>query len=608
MILIPVVLWTPAIMLFRTSAAASKVGVPQMSWSSGWVIMSVIAFLASYAWLSWGLFYWRRYSAVYWAGVVVHGTVIATFLSVMLFQSGRQPLAVAVAGFWLLTAAFFIGIWLIRFLLSYSHPIFSIAKTVVDEALRMKVGLMFIVLILLVVPSFPIAQDFSERLQYRMQAFLTWSTLLVSVLLSFMSVFLGAWTVCSEVKNKQIYLSLSKPVRRADYIIGKWLGLVMLNLVLVVVAGGGIYVFARVLEATPAKEEADRLAIRDQVLVARGASSPMPVGDVGFSDLIQKRIKELQSSAAHIYGEEKDGIKAKTFEAAKTQVIAEWLTVTPGNRATYVYRGLEKAKTLGAALTLRMKPNLSPRPEDDLGMMLVMINGQLVTPPDRPIRVLTATFQNFPIGAEWVRPDGSLELTLINITPPDGKSPVAPSITFSTTDGLELLYQVDTFENNLLRMMFIIWFRVVFLSIVGIMCGTFLTFPVAALLGSMVLIVAYFSGFLLESLNAYASLVPHTQHEGNALLNPVYALWDKISEGKWLDALKQCVRMFGELFVFFIPSFSKHDPSPMIADGRVITWDMVGNAGLMIGLVWSGVVCLLSWFFFWLKELARVIV
>ncbi len=572
------------------------------------LIVSLIAALFSYAWLSWGLYYWRQYSPVYWAGVIVHGTVIAGLLSALLFMIGRQPLAVAVAGFWLLTAAFFVGIWIVRFILSFSHPIFSIAKTVVDEALRMKVGLFFIVMILLVVPIFPIMQDFSERLQYRMQAFLTWSTLLVSVLLSLMSVCLGAWTVCSEVKNKQIYLSMSKPVRRFDYILGKWLGLILLNLVLVVVAGGGIYVFARVLEAMPAKEEADRFAIREQVLVARDASFPMPVGDTGFNEQIQKRMKELQGSASHLYGQEKDGFNIKAFEAAKTQVIAEWLTVTPGNRSTYVYKGLESARKLGGALTLRMKPNLSPRPEDDLGLMYVMINGQMATPSDRPIRVLTSTYQTYPIDIGWVKEDGTMELTLINITPSDGKSPVAPSITFSTADGLEVLYKVDTFENNLIRMMFIIWFRVVFLSIVGIMTGTFLTFPVAALLGSMVLIVAYFSGFLMESLSAYASMAPNAQHQGNALLDPFYALWDKLSTGKFNDALKQCIRMFGEMFVFFVPSFSKHDPSPLIADGRIITWDMVGNAGLMIGLVWSGLVCVFAWIFFWLKELARVIV
>jgi hypothetical protein len=647
MVLIPVILGGPAFMLFKNGSDTAG------------LIIAIIAAVISYAWLSWGLFYWRKYSAVYWAGVVIHGTTVAVLASVLIFRSGRQALALAVAGFWLLTAAFFVGIWLIRQFLSFSHPVFSIAKTVVDEALRMKVGLFFIVLILLVVPIFPIVQDFSERLQYRMQAFLTWSTLLVSVLLSFMSVCLGAWTVCSEVKNKQIYLSMSKPVRRYQYIMGKWLGLILLNLVLVVVAGGGIYVFALVLEATPAKEQADRDAIREQVLVAREASFPEPMGDTGFNEQIQKRIKELQSSASRIYGEEKDGVSPKTFEAAKTQVITEWLTVAPNNRATYVYRGLQNAKkvaqqaneldreakvmvdeanvllnqTKGASaegkakylkalslhekaqrlrsgnmLMLRMKPNLSPRPEDDLGLMYVWINGQMVTPPDRPIRVLTSTFQTYPIDIDLIKDDGTLELTLNNITPPDGKSPVAPSITFSTADGLELLYKVDSFENNLVRMLLIIWFRVVFLSIVGIMTGTFLTFPVAALLGSMVLIVAYFSGFLLESLNAYATLTPQAQHQGNALLDPFYALWDKISSGKYNEALKQCIRMFGEAFVFFIPSFSKHDPGPLISDGRVITWDMVRNAGLMIGLVWSGVVCILAWGFFWLKELARVIV
>ena len=154
----------------------------------------------------------------------------------------------------------------------------------------MRIALVFIVLLLLIVPIMPYLNDPGELLRYRIGTFLAWSIGGTSVLLSLMTIFVVCGSICSELKEHQIFLTMSKPVSRAQYLLGKWLGMVLLNLVLLLVAGGGIYTFARIMQQFPASGF-DRLAVTDQVLVARTSMVPKLPGGQTIDDLMVAQLK-----------------------------------------------------------------------------------------------------------------------------------------------------------------------------------------------------------------------------------------------------------------------------------------------------------------------------
>ena len=58
------------------------------------------------------------------------------------------------------------------------------------------------------------------------------------------------------------------------YLIGKWAGLVLLNLILFLVSGVGIFIFVQWMRTRPSLDEFDRIAVRDEVLVARDVARP----------------------------------------------------------------------------------------------------------------------------------------------------------------------------------------------------------------------------------------------------------------------------------------------------------------------------------------------
>ena len=54
-----------------------------------------------------------------------------------------------------------------------------------------------------------------------------------------------------EIATRQIHMTLTKPLGRVQYLLGKWLGIVLLNAVLLVVAGIATYGFTTAIASNP---------------------------------------------------------------------------------------------------------------------------------------------------------------------------------------------------------------------------------------------------------------------------------------------------------------------------------------------------------------------
>jgi ABC-type transport system involved in multi-copper enzyme maturation permease subunit len=122
----------------------------------------------------------------------------------------------------------------------------SIAWVTVRDALRQKLAVnLLLFALLLIIASITISElTFGE--QYRIIADLTLTA--ASLFGTLIAVFLGAGLVAGDIQRKTVYPILAKPVSRAEYLIGRYLGLVAtltLNLLMMGVATVGVLALYR---------------------------------------------------------------------------------------------------------------------------------------------------------------------------------------------------------------------------------------------------------------------------------------------------------------------------------------------------------------------------
>lgn len=565
---------------------------------------------AAFIWILWGLWTQRRHRIAKQALAILLTGVAAGIITLLSLRYQRDAIAIGVLGVWAMASLFMVGLWLIRAAMAPGHPITGVARTLIDEAIRMKVAVILLVGLALLVPILPLVLDPAERLQYRMQFFLTWSVGGVNLLLSLLTVFLACGTICSEINQRQIFMTLTKPVSRGQYLLGKWLGISLLNLLLLSIAGGGIYVMAKMLQQQPT-DPIDRFAVDEQVMVARQAVGPRPPAFLDLGESLREHIEQLRREDPVRYGEGGE-LDPRDRKTAETAIMVKWHTIGPNDEQAYLFKDLDKARDFGESVQLRLKPKFSQKPPDEMVRLGLWLNGRPF-PVDQegrhlPLVIADNRFHVVDLPLRAVNDRGELEIRIKNVDLRDPSQTHPSSVTFAPGTDFELLYKVGRFEPNFFRSLVIVWMRLVFLGILGLLAGTFLGFPVACLLTMLIYVFALASGYLIESLGYYASLpwrdLPFDQMMGRLIAD----IGGSISEGKFANAVKLVIRILGELVMALIPSFSEYNPTPSLADGRLVSPGLMGRAVLWLGVVWGGGCACVAWLIFRHRELARVTV
>jgi hypothetical protein len=270
------------------------------------------------------------------------------------------------------------------------------------------------------------------------------------------------------------------------------------------------------------------------------------------------------------------------LERAREQVLErvgkQWWSIGPYERETYIFENLNRARDHGDYVQIRYKLNASRRPGDNMVRVAALINGRLmpfVSPVDQ--------FQVLPVPVELIDEDGRLEITVANYNPSNPNAHIGSTISFPEKDGLEVLYQVDSFGPNFLRAIGVIAVKLMFLAMLGLATATFLSFPVACMLAFLVFGGAAMSEYFLDSLKYFGN--PNS---------PDVSYFQIVI--KWL----------GYSFVTALRQFAQYDVITNVVEGRLVSWLAVARCLGWIGLVWTGLALTAGWLIFRARELARV--
>ena len=524
----------------------------------------------------------------------------------LLWWSGRPVAATAVAGGTALAGGFVLSMAVLRAVLSPGNGVVGVARTVVEEAVGTRVPLVLLVLAATGLPALPLVLDPTERLEYRMQFFLNWGLSGAGFLLALVTLVLACSSVCGDIDTQRIHMTLAKPIQRWQYLLGKWLGIVLLDLVLVALAGVGIYAFTQALRQSPALDRADRRAVEQEVLAARSSARPAHPQRDDFEKALAAAAEQMEKDEPSSFAADPAGARKRI----RSRQLLEWHTIRPDVVSSYLFTGLGRARAESQVVQLRMKPFANNVGIDRADVRFALWLNERPYPmrdgKHEEFTFASGSFHTITLPTSAIADDGTLLVTVANrnLVPPGETE--ATSISFTPGKGLEVLCRVGGFEGNFFRGLVLAWAKLAMLAAAALAAASWLTFPVAVLTGLMVYVAASAQAFLADAIDIYTGLDAADASFTAMVRLRSSLLFERLNKLELWDAVKTVLSYFGDAFLALVPSFGTHDGVTQVATGRLISWGDAGWGLLVLAVAYPVVLLALGWLLLERRDLVNV--
>lgn len=538
---------------------------------------------------------WASVGAI-WASIVIWmGLFVPVFLTIVLSAMAAVivgmifglPAAAATLGIGVLTVTFLLLTQVLLLVLRYPAQPLAIAHTVVKEAMRLRISAFFIIVLLVALPLIPVFASQEQELRYRIQTFISWSVGLTFSLAACMTIFLACATVSFEIRDRQIWQLMTKPVSRINYLIGKWIGIVGINLVLIAVCGVSIFGVIDYMEDLPTSD-VDRVYIRDTILTARVIAQPefdrLPIDDVRLR--AEQMIESDRTLKEAIDAGLRDEFIEKRLLMRRIQeeYLNEQRQIPPGEERVYTFKNLNHAIGSQQNLELRYQFHILDNDTHSTHWATFFFPHSRTFPAAQQIppfgQEYVPTMRNsLTVRPDLVEEDGTFQIVIFNGRMRDGVIEPGRGPIFFDPDGVEVYYTVGSFQSNFVRGMVVIWTKLAFLAMLGIATATVLSFPVATLFSFTVFLAAAISPFLALSLNEFV-----------------------IRNDLRVDL--HIVKFVAGMLVTLLGTFGDYAPTKSLVRGELIPWLTVLKGVGLMGIIWTGLSLGLGYFFFRDRELA----
>jgi len=456
------------------------------------------------------------------------------------------------------------------------HSIWAVAKNTIKQALRMKIAVVFIILLVVLLPIMALSMTGDGTLKGRLQTFISYGLSLTSLLLCLLTIVVSVYSLTNDIKQRQIYTVITKPVRRFQLLLGKLLGVILLDGVLLLLFSALIYAVTVYTPKFLNPSQAEFISLKNEFFTARAGLTPDQV-DVtqevldSYNKLERNgQLNQLSSHLSH----------SQILARLTSQKQLEKRAAPVGHELLWEFNNV-KPLDPNESLFIRFKYDVSVNPPD------LQVFSRWLVGDDRQVRYgtkiqtpiytfdrkdLIRTFYEIEVPADAVAEDGYLAVAFLNI-------PLNNTVViFPPKDGLEVLYKADSFTANFLRAVLLILFRLIFLACLGILASTFLSFPVAILFCLAIFFTANFSGFCLESFGFLSQNIT----------------------GLYSYTIKPIIQL--------LPQFDKFNPANFLLSARLLRWSLLAKAaGLMI-CIKALFLLLIALPIFSYREIAKVIV
>lgn len=302
-------------------------------------------------------------------------------------------------------------------------------------------GFLILTLIIFLIPLLCLNLQGDGTAEGKFKIFVTYSFLLSSIILIFANIVFSSVSISGELKRKTIFLIDSKPIKRWQIIVGKWIGFLFLNLFLI-----------------------------SSFILSISISS------IFLSKKIKSKFKDSKNIFI-TYAE------IPPYSSTSEEEKKETYGVPPGGKIRWEFKGIKKTENI----YLKFLFYTSKKGKEITGYWLIS-NPSL----KKPFEIITKFKQNkvhrLKIPSECVGKDGKLQITYLNIEPEN------ISVLFNK-EKLKILYPWKNYWNNLLRSIFNLLFILGFISATGIFFSSLTSTLTAVISTSVLVFISYLHDF-----------------------------------------------------------------------------------------------------------------
>jgi len=511
---------------------------------------------------------------------------------------------------------------LVRMLIGHRQVIWAVARKIIVESLHRRAILMLLVLFMALIPMLPFVLEAEGSLKSHVQLVLLYSLSLALVLLSLVAIVVSASSICAEVERRYVHITDTKPARRWEFLVGKWLGVFVMCTVVLFVMAGACYVLVQLVATrtvygvragagdpaerarrgdgaseTTVMHATDYNPVREEVFVARRSVKAKFDEDAiaaYVEPIVDKWVAEGNLRTRAVHG------KRQTL---RQQYLWNVQRVPPTGSIVWEFGGLDK----DLPVTVRFKA-VALGSRSIFGAWYacdkVLLKGETKDQAARfsyrrrkgtaqnPIPVVVAPKGGwpsrspceFPLPPGAVGDDGFLYLRYENR---DARAQIGASVNFDAEELIEVMQRQGGFLPNYYRSLIIVAAHIGLLAALGLMAGSLFSFPVATLM-----VVFFFVG----------GMVAPWFHEQFVKPN-IFArlsVFGEVVDSVW--------RGFAGTIVAALPNFGRYNPLDLLVHGKLVGWGLVSMAGAWLFFVKGGIALLIAAYFYTRRELARVIV
>ena len=454
------------------------------------------------------------------------------------------------------------------------------ARKTWSEAFHNRAAVMILVLFVCLLPALPFLVKGDGTQKGLVQLILTYTFLLAKWLICLLTCVLVTSSICGEIERKEILITDTKPLRRWEFLVGKWLGVVLLDAFLLLWIGSVTYAVTLYAARTRVGLEEQREQTFREVLVSRRAISARAI--LAEDKIKESARQELRSMIERFELGPQDDEKEVLISLEKKY--ERWArSIPPGAAARWVAEGLRLPNDPSESIHVRYTYQSSegqPFGERDTIQGLWRIGSQEGAIYQMLVDATPGTAHEFEVPADAIAEDGTLTLQFMHQT---------PILTLFQEQDVQVLQGAGPFYLNAIKALSLLLFQAAFLAAFAVAVSTYLTFPVAALVMFAVFMVCL-GGQGIADLMTTSSMVQPFHLPGRSSF-----------------VVDQGLRAFLRIVTTAFPKFGEYDPVDRLITGREIPMTLVAEAAGFLVFLRGVSVGLLGCWIYRCRELARVI-
>ncbi len=451
------------------------------------------------------------------------------------------------------------------------NRIFTIAFLTLRAAFRFRVVTVMAVLLLGGVIVLPLIVKDDGTARGFTQIILTYTLSLTTTLLGFATLWLSCGILAREIEEAQMQMVAVKPIARWQIWLGKWCGILMLNAMLLVLAGVAIFTLTEYRASKLNPKE--HTILQNEIFVAR--------------QVAREESHDYETDARRIIREKlqksppPEGLSiAQVQTLIREQLKSRDQLVPPGNSRLWTVRVGDPAKLRDVPIVIRARfeppvPDLNERFPTFWNFGDPNTRNQFQTNFVMPAE----TFIEFPIPANLLNPQGDLVIRFDNHT--------EKALLFQE-EGMQVMHRIGGFAGNFARGLVIIFCWLALLAAIGLTTASFLSFPVAGFCTIGMLILGLSTGTLKQIVEENG-IIQVDQNTGRVDQPGI---------------INQIAVPFAKTLLTALNLARGFSPIDSLSSGRAITWGELFQAFTQICIILSGALAAIGIAIFTRRELA----